>query len=76
MIGNNYEGELPQIGNTFQWMDNFSKASVARTCFAGPRLLNSSPRVLFSGQTHAVESEAALVMLFGGDMRLYARRCI
>jgi len=24
-IGNNYEGELPQIGNTFQWMDNLSK---------------------------------------------------
>jgi hypothetical protein len=24
-LGNNYEGELPQIGNTFQWMDNFSK---------------------------------------------------
>ena len=25
VIGNNYEGELPQIGNTFQWMDNLSK---------------------------------------------------
>jgi hypothetical protein len=24
-MGNNYEGELPQIGNTFQWMDNLSK---------------------------------------------------
>jgi hypothetical protein len=24
-IGNNFEGELPQIGNTFQWSDNFSK---------------------------------------------------
>jgi hypothetical protein len=24
-LGNNYEGELPQIGNTFQWMDNLSK---------------------------------------------------
>jgi hypothetical protein len=24
-IGNNLEGELPQIGNTFQWSDNFSK---------------------------------------------------
>ena len=24
-IGNNYEGELPQVGNTFQWMDNLSK---------------------------------------------------
>lgn len=24
-IGNNFEGELPQIGNTFQWADNFSK---------------------------------------------------
>jgi hypothetical protein len=24
-IGNNFEGELPQIGNTFQWSDNLSK---------------------------------------------------
>jgi hypothetical protein len=24
-IGNNYEGELPQVGNTFQWMNNLSK---------------------------------------------------
>jgi outer membrane receptor protein involved in Fe transport len=24
-IGNNSEGELPQVGNTFQWADNFSK---------------------------------------------------
>jgi outer membrane receptor protein involved in Fe transport len=25
VIGNNFEGELPQIGNTFQWSDNYSK---------------------------------------------------
>jgi outer membrane receptor protein involved in Fe transport len=25
VIGNNFEGELPQKGNTFQWSDNFSK---------------------------------------------------
>ena len=24
-IGNNFEGELPQIGNSFQWTDNYSK---------------------------------------------------
>lgn len=24
-FGNNFEGELPQTGNTFQWSDNFSK---------------------------------------------------
>ncbi len=24
-FGNNFEGELPQVGNTFQWSDNFSK---------------------------------------------------
>lgn len=24
-IGNNFEGELPQIGNTFQWSDSYSK---------------------------------------------------
>ncbi len=25
VIGNNFEGELPQIGNTFQWSDNYSR---------------------------------------------------
>ncbi|MFY9532190.1 MAG: carboxypeptidase regulatory-like domain-containing protein, partial [Candidatus Acidiferrales bacterium] len=25
VIGNNFEGELPQVGNTFQWMDNYTK---------------------------------------------------
>lgn len=25
-IGNNFEGELPQAGNTFQWTDNFTKS--------------------------------------------------
>jgi len=25
VIGNNYEGQLPQYGNTFQWSDNLSK---------------------------------------------------
>src|SRR6202162_6442471 len=25
VIGNNFEGELPQPGNTFQWTDNFTK---------------------------------------------------
>jgi len=24
-LGNNFEGQLPQVGNTFQWSDNFSK---------------------------------------------------
>jgi hypothetical protein len=24
-IGNNYNGEIPQVGNTFQWTDNFTK---------------------------------------------------
>jgi len=24
-IGNNFEGELPQVGNSYQWSDNFSK---------------------------------------------------
>jgi Carboxypeptidase regulatory-like domain len=27
IIGNNSEGELPQTGNTYQWADNFTKAS-------------------------------------------------
>ena len=25
VIGNNFEGELPQVGNTFHWADNLSK---------------------------------------------------
>jgi len=25
VYGNNFEGELPQVGNSFQWSDNFSK---------------------------------------------------
>ena len=25
ILGNNFEGQLPQVGNTFQWSDNFSK---------------------------------------------------
>ncbi len=25
IMGNNFEGELPQVGNVFQWADNFSK---------------------------------------------------
>jgi len=30
-IGNNYEGQLPQTGNTFQWTDNFSKVKGSHT---------------------------------------------
>ena len=30
-IGNNSEGELPQIGNSFQWSDNISKVAGAHT---------------------------------------------
>ena len=24
-LGNNFEGEIPQVGNTFQWSDNLTK---------------------------------------------------
>ena len=30
-IGNNYNGELPQIGNSFQWSDSLSKVSGSHT---------------------------------------------
>ncbi|MGB6846356.1 MAG: carboxypeptidase regulatory-like domain-containing protein [Candidatus Acidiferrales bacterium] len=30
-IGNNEEGELPQVGNSFQWTDNFTKTMGAHT---------------------------------------------
>ena len=31
VIGNSYEGELPQIGNSFHWADNFSKVLGSHT---------------------------------------------
>ena len=31
VIGNSYEGELPQVGNSFHWADNFSKVVGAHT---------------------------------------------
>ncbi len=30
-IGNNFEGEIPQVGNTFQWSDNLSKVRAVHT---------------------------------------------
>jgi outer membrane receptor protein involved in Fe transport len=30
-IGNNFEGELPQVGNSFQWTDNFTKTLGSHT---------------------------------------------
>jgi len=30
-IGNNWEGELPQVGNSFQWTDNYTKTVGAHT---------------------------------------------
>ena len=30
-IGNNFEGELPQVGNSFQWMDNLTKVAGSHT---------------------------------------------
>ena len=30
-IGNNFEGELPQVGNTFQWKDTFTKTAGKHT---------------------------------------------
>ena len=34
-IGNNNEGELPQVGNTFQWTDNYTRAMGAHTMKVG-----------------------------------------
>jgi hypothetical protein len=31
VIGNSYEGELPQVGNSFHWADNFSKVVGSHT---------------------------------------------
>jgi hypothetical protein len=31
VIGNSYEGELPQVGNRFHWADNFSKVAGGHT---------------------------------------------
>jgi hypothetical protein len=35
VIGNSYEGELPQIGNSFHWADNFSKVVGSHTVKLG-----------------------------------------
>jgi len=35
VIGNSYEGELPQIGNSFHWADNFSKVVGSHTVKVG-----------------------------------------
>ena len=37
-IGNNFEGEIPQIGNTFQWNDNLTKVKGAHTMKFGADL--------------------------------------
>ena len=41
-------------------------ASVARTCFEGPRLSVSNSRAIIGWQTRAVKGEAAPLLLFGG----------
>ena len=35
VIGNSYEGELPQVGNSFHWADNFSKVVGSHTVKVG-----------------------------------------
>jgi carboxypeptidase family protein len=37
-IGNNFEGEIPQIGNTFQWTDNLTKVAANHTVKFGADL--------------------------------------
>ena len=37
-LGNNFEGELPQIGNTFQWTDNVTKVKGGHTMKFGADL--------------------------------------
>ncbi len=37
-IGNNFEGELPQVGNSFQWSDNITKVSGNHTMKFGADL--------------------------------------
>ena len=37
-LGDNFEGELPQFGNTFQWADNFSKVAGKHTLKFGADL--------------------------------------
>jgi len=37
-IGNNFEGEIPQIGNTFQWTDNLTKVAGNHTMKFGTDL--------------------------------------
>ena len=37
-IGNNFEGEIPQVGNTFQWSDNITKVKGTHTMKFGADL--------------------------------------
>jgi hypothetical protein len=47
-IGNNFEGELPQIGNTFQWTDNVTKVKGNHTLkFGGDLRRNRFDQTLF-----------------------------
>src|SRR4029077_134365 len=34
-FGNNSEGDIPQIGNSFQWSDSFTKVAGTHTCKFG-----------------------------------------
>jgi hypothetical protein len=47
-IGNNFEGELPQTGNSYQWTDNFSKIRGKHTFkFGGDIRYNRFDQTLF-----------------------------
>ena len=41
-IGNNFEGELPQTGNTFQWTDNFTKTFRSTRSSSAPTFVASA----------------------------------
>lgn len=63
-IGNNFEGELPQVGNRYQWSDNFNK-TVANTTsnLEATSATRSSIRRSFSISTASTSISAAAPMI-------------
>lgn len=67
-IGNNFEGQLPQVGNSFQWSDNYSRvvgrhslkfgAEIRRMRFDQTLYYNVNGYYQFYGGTNSLSSES------------------
>ncbi len=78
-IGNNGEGELPQVGNSFQWSDNLSKvkgnhsmkfgADIRRPRFDQTLYFEVSGEFLFDGVHKRIPSATPILRLLAGTFR-------